>query len=100
MQFLIHATGICILVLIGLYFLWKIEALDDIHYHGKKGIGMGAILKGTMMILVLLGVAFLGGSFLAYIQGFTQQILVLGIVGVICLLMAVLCFASRKLYTA
>lgn len=49
---------------------------------------MKIILKLAAVILAVLGIAFLGGSYLAYLQGVAGQITVLAVVGVICLVIA------------
>lgn len=46
---------------------------------------MKIILKVVAIILAILGIAFLGGSYLAYLQGVESQIAVLAVVGIICL---------------
>lgn len=50
---------------------------------------MKSIMKIATIILSLLGIAFLGGSLLAYLQGFALQISLLAGTGIICLIGAV-----------
>ena len=58
---------------------------------------MRNILKIVALIIAVLGVAFLGGSYLAYIQGVVTQITVLAVVGVICLVIAAVLLIYRAI---
>lgn len=51
---------------------------------------MKSILKIASIALSLLGVAFVGGSLLAYLQSFALQVSLLAGTGIICLIGAVI----------
>lgn len=60
-------------------------------------IKMNKVAKVFGMILLLLGIAFFIGAFLAYAQNIVSQITVLAAVGCICLVCAAVVFAVGKL---
>ena len=51
---------------------------------------MKAILKWISIVFVVLGLAFLVGSYLAFVQGVVTQIGILAVVGIICIAIAVI----------
>lgn len=54
---------------------------------------MKVIFKWLSAIFALVGVAFFGGSYLAYVQGIFAQISLLAIAGVACLIIAAILLA-------
>lgn len=94
-----NALVIFVLVVIGLFVLFETGFIDKNQRIQKMG-GLNMtkrIIKLAAGILCILGIAFLLGSFLAYIQNITVQIVPLLIVGVICLLVSLICiFVAQK----
>ena len=92
---LFGAVVIAVLVVVGLPFLLKLFGLHTIPAAAKGGSILRAILKWCSSGFAALGAAFLGGSYLAFVQGVLLQIRVLAAVGVLCLAVAVILWAVR-----
>lgn len=98
LHILCNALIIFVLVSVGLWLLWEHGVIGGKTTEtGKEGNGMGMLFNLATGILFLLGVAFLGGAFLAHLQGFALQVTVLAAVGVICLAAAILLFVLNRL---
>lgn len=93
---ILSAIVIFILVLVGLPFLLSVIAPVKKEKNQKENVIFVKIWKIAAILLLLLGLAFLGGSWLAYLQGVVSQITILAAVGVVCLLASVICFIAGK----
>lgn len=91
---ILSAIVIFILVLVGLPFLLSVIAPVKKEKNQKENVIFVKIWKIAAILLLLLGLAFLSGSLLAYLQGIVTQITVLAVVGVVCLLASVICFIA------
>lgn len=95
---LFKAFDIFILVVVGMWLLWEIGIFSNHKSrHTKEVKVMKTVLNMVSIILFILGVAFLGGSFLAFLQGFVIQITVLAVTGTICFIVALICFLFNHL---
>jgi hypothetical protein len=100
-MFIKNAIKIAVLVIIGMVFLLNIPNLykflkGEYKTMNTKKIG-GKIMKWIGGFVSLLGLAFLGGSYLAYIQGFFTQIYALAMAGIICLLAGIVLLVKGAL---
>ena len=93
---LFGAVVIAVLVIVGLPFLLKFFGIHAAPGAAKGGI-LSAILKWCSLAFAALGAAFLGGSYLAFMQGIFFQIRILAMVGVICLAAAVILWVVRAI---
>lgn len=93
---ILGAIVIAALVLVGLPLLLKFFGI------GAENAGQPAknnlpkrILKWVAIGFAALGIAFLGGSYLAFVQGVVMQISVLATVGIFCLVIAAAVWVVR-----
>ena len=92
MEYLIGAFKIAILVTVGIgviFNLPKIIAFVRDHKNSDKNSVVGQIAKWLGVFFAVLGIAFYGGAFLAYMQGIATQIGLLAICGTLCLVFGI-----------
>lgn len=90
------AVVILVLVLVGLPFLFNVIVPMMKEENREENMNLYKFWKVAAVLLLLLGLAFLGGSLLAYLQGVATQITVLAVVGVVCLVASIVCFIVEK----
>lgn len=94
---LIGAIVIAVLVVVGLPFLLNCFGINaENTAHIAKGSILKTVLKWVAIGFAALGVAFLGGSYLAYVQGVFMQISVLATAGIVCIAVAAAVWVVRS----
>jgi len=94
---ILGAIVIAVLVVVGLPFLLKFFGIGTENTARSADSSIGKlILKWVAIGFAALGVAFLGGSFLAFMQGVLMQIRILAVVGIVCLAIAAVLWCVRS----
>ena len=96
MMYLMQALKIAILVTAGAIFVLHLPKLSKFvkgeYKNMNKAVIAGKVMKWVGGFGSILGFAFFFGSFQAYVQGLTAQILPLGVAGILCLIAGIISF--------
>lgn len=100
MSFILGALKIATLVTVGAIFVLHLPQIikfikGECKTMDKKQV-KNKIMKCIGGFVVVLGLAFEGGAFLAHVQGILTQVFPLAAAGVVCMIGGVLCWISGK----
>ena len=94
LHYLMGALKIGILVIVGGFFLLHFPEIEEYRRGVQKMVNkketVGKIMKGIGWFVILLGLAFYAGAFLAKLQGILLQILPLAATGTVCLVCGII----------
>lgn len=96
--YIMGAVKIEVLVTLGLIFLIHIPQIIK-YFKGEyknmnKKMIAGKVMKWIGGFVMILGLAFFGGAYLAKIQGILLQIVPLAVTGTVCLVGGIICFLA------
>lgn len=98
MGYILQAFIIALLVIVGLavaLYIWSGTKIPEREYKSmNKKERSGKIMKWIGGFGCILGGAFFFGSFQAYAQGFSTQIVPLGVIGGICIISGSICLIA------
>lgn len=98
MSYIIGAFKIAILVIVGTVFLVnKTEVMNFWEQKMESKQMKKKVMKWVSVLIVMLGIAFEGGAFLAHLQGVVLQVMPLAVTGAVCFVAGIIVyFMSRK----
>ena len=98
LDFLFKALVIFILVVAGLSLLYNTDIFNLRNNQEKKKLSLlSKILNFAAIICLLVGIAFLGGAFLAKVQNISFQVIPLLVTGIICIICSLGIYLINKI---